>query len=353
MRDDDRLLDLPEPEFGSGVIGVCDVCGERQAVVTLLKERYRLCVLDFLNKTWIKSPKSPSAPNPLYRSDRVWFPTDAVPSGRAPAIVLTPTKTVRHPVVLIAPDTYGITTTLLDAAIRFAREGFEVLVPDVGKTDGIGLPQHMALRAGRTLRGGVRADSSRVAALVALYRDALRYLLEREMVDTNRSAVFGTSYGGSLVLALAAESTSLTAVAVAYPAPLSPAGLPGLITAPLLLVRGEADRIAERAEGQVRSSAAAGGTTFLTVPGARHDFLSRDLGAYDVGLAETAWSRIVGFLKARLMPAPPTPPPPPTKAGSVPGSSSASAPTPGTQAGPSPPSESRSAPRGPAPASVP
>jgi len=295
---------------------VCDICGERQAVVTLLKERYRLCVLDFLNKTWTKSQKSPGAPAPLYRSDRVWFPTDAVPGGRAPAIVLTPTKIVRHPVVLIAPDTYGITTTLLDGAIRFAREGFEVLLPDLGKTDGVGLSQHMALRAGRTMRGGVRASSSRVASLVALYRDALRYLLGREMVDPGRSAVFGTSYGGSLALALAAESTSLTAVAVAYPAPLSPQGLPGLVTAPLLLVRGDADRLAERAEGQVRASSAAGGATFLSVPGARHDFLSRDLGSYDVRLAETAWSEIVGFLKARLMPAPPSPSQPPNKPGS-------------------------------------
>jgi hypothetical protein len=29
MRDDDRLLDLPAAEFGSGVIGVCDICGTR------------------------------------------------------------------------------------------------------------------------------------------------------------------------------------------------------------------------------------------------------------------------------------------------------------------------------------
>jgi dienelactone hydrolase len=311
MRDDDRLLDLPEPEFGSGIVGVCDICGERQAVVILLKERYRLCVLDFLNKTWIKSDKRPSAPTPLYRSERVWFATEAAPGGRAPAIVLSPTKMVRHPAVLIAPDTYGITTTLLDAAIRFAHEGFEVLIPDVGKTDGVGLTQHVSLRAGRTLRGGVQVSSSKVAGLLALYRDGLRYLLGREMVDATRSAVFGTSYGGALALALAAESTSLTAVALAYPVPTFPADLPGLLTAPLLLVRGDADRLAERAERQVRATAAAGNTTFVSVPGAGHDFLSRDLGAYDVALAEPAWAQIVAFLKARLVPPPPTPPSPP------------------------------------------
>jgi len=324
MRDDDRLLDLPEPEFGSGVVGVCDICGKRQAVVILLKERYRLCVFDFLNKSWIKSDKHPSAPAPLYRSERVWFPTEALPAGRAPAIALTPTKTIRHPVVLITPDTYGITTTVLDAAIRFAREGFEVLLPDVGKTDGLGIGTHAAMRAGRVLRGGVPVSSSQVARLLAVYRDALRYLLGREMVDTARSAVFGSSYGGALALAVAAETTGLTAVAVAYPVPVLPASLPGLVTAPILVVRGGSDRAAERAERQLRASAAAGNVTTVTLPGARHGFLSRDLGAYDLALAERAWSEIVAFLKQRLLPPPPTPPPPPTKHVAVaPGSAAA------------------------------
>ena len=317
MRDDDRLLDLPEPEFGSGVVGVCDICGERQAVVVLLKERYRLCVLDFLNKTWVKSAKRPSAPAPLYRSDRVWYPTEAVAGGKAPAIVLSPTKTVRHPVVLVVPDTYGITTTLLDAAIRFAREGFEVLVPDLGKTDGVGMTHHAALHAGVVLRGGVPATSSRVRALVALYRDALRYLLAREMVDAGRSAVFGASYGGALALAVAAESTTLSAVAVAYPVPLAPPTLSGLVSAPVLVVRGSSDRTAEKAERQLRASAGAPGISSVTIPGARHGFLSRDLRAYDLPLAERAWAEVVAFLKQRLMPAPPAPPAPPTKQAAV------------------------------------
>jgi dienelactone hydrolase len=338
MRDDDQLLDLPEPEFGSGVIGVCDICGTRQAVVVLVKERYRLCVLDFLNKAWLKSEKRPSAPAPLYRSERVWFPTEAVSGGRAPAIVLTPTKTIRHPVVLIAPDTFGITTTLLDAAIRFAREGFEVLLPDVGKTDGIGMMHHAALRAGRTLRGGVPVASTKVAGLVALYQDALRYLLGREMVDTNRSAVFGASYGGALALAVAAESTTLSAVALAYPVPVVPATLPALVTAPTLLVRGSSDRTAERAERQLRAGPGAPTATCLTIPGARHDFLSRDLRAYDLPLAERAWGEIVAFLKAKLMPAPPAPPPPPTKQAAVAATPASSGRAPTAAAGaPTPP----------------
>ena len=61
MRDDDRLLNLTDAEFGTGVVGVCDICGTRQAVIVLKKERFKLCVLDFLNKTWLKTDKKPGS----------------------------------------------------------------------------------------------------------------------------------------------------------------------------------------------------------------------------------------------------------------------------------------------------
>jgi carboxymethylenebutenolidase len=281
----------------------------------LSKERFKLCVIDFLNKTWIKTDKKPGVPAPLYRSDRVWFETRTNPAGRAPAIVLSPTKIVRHPVVLLAPDTYGLTTTLLDGAIRLAREGFEVLLPDVLKTDGIGGLDHVSMRATERFRGGVAVESARTARLVTLYEDALAALRGREMVDASKSAVFGTSFGASLALALAARDTRLAAVALAYPAPVRPADLARLVSAPLLYVGGSLDRSAARARAQLVSAASDARVPFeyFDVPGARRDFLSRDLPAYDLRSAEAAWNRIVGFLKQQLMPPPPRPPPPPIK----------------------------------------
>ncbi len=319
MRDDDRMLDLPAAEFGSGVIGVCDICGTRQAVIVLSKERFKLCVIDFLNKTWLKTEKKPGVPAPLYRSDRVWFETQAAASGKAPAIVLSPTKIVRHPVVLITPDTFGLTTTLLDGAIRFAREGFEVLLPDLLKTSGVGGLHHAAMRASGSLRGGVSVETGRTARLVALYGDALAYLRDREMVDTSKSAVFGTSYGATLALGLAARDTRLAAVALAYPMPVRPPDLGRLVSAPLLYVGGSQDRAASRARGQLAAVAADAKVPFqyVEISGARHDFLSRDLPAYDLARAEAAWARILGFLKQQLMPPPPRPPPPPVKESST------------------------------------
>ncbi len=312
MRDDDRMLDLPL-EFGSGVVGICDICGVRQAVIILSEERYKLCVIDFLNKTWVKSDKKPGAPLPLYRSERVWYPTDGTASGKAPAILLTPTKIVRHPVVLITPDVYGITTTLLDAAIRFARDGYEVMIPDVGKTDGIGPGHHVTLRAGARVRGGVPIRSKRVVELLHLYTDALAYLRARDMVDPAKTAVFGASYGASLALVLSSQETKLTAVVLAYPQPVTPSDLGKLVTAPLLFLAGAADSAARKARGQLEPSLGAAGPSaeFVELPGMRHDFLSRDMSAYDLARAEEAWTRIQTFLRQRLAPPPPRPPAPP------------------------------------------
>jgi len=312
MRDDDRMMDVPS-EFGSGVIGICDICGVRQAVIVLSKERYKLCVIDFLNKTWTKTDKKPGSPAPAYRSERVWYETGATTGGKAPAIMLTPAKAVKHPVVLITPDVFGITTTLLDAAIRFAREGYEVMLPDLAKTDGIGPGHHVALRTASRVRGGVSLRSSRVAGLLHLYTDALAFLRSREMVDPARTALFGVSYGGSLALILASQDTKVSALALAYPHPVSPPGLAKLVTAPILLVVGSGDPVGLRAEEQLRVAGREATISFdaVNIPGVRHGFLARDLSAYDLPQAESAWTRILAFLRQRLLPPPPKPPAPP------------------------------------------
>lgn len=311
MRDDDKLLDVPDPEFGSGVVGVCDVCGVRQAVIVLEKERFRLCVLDFLNKSWLKTERKPTAAAPVYRTERVAFETTAFGSPRSvPALTFTPTKVVRRPAVLLTPDLYGITTCVLDAALRFAHDGFEVLVPDVGKTDGLGAAHHLALRAG-ALSGGVPVRSAKVAQLLALYGDGLRALGAREMVDPARLGLFGASYGGSLALALAAENTSVKAVAAAYPMPLKPATTAELVTAPVLLVNGAKDRVARLAAKPWTTHQPP--ATVVEAAGARHHFLARDLRAYDLARAEEAWGTIVRFFREQLIPPIPKPPTAPLK----------------------------------------
>ncbi len=329
VRDDDELLSKPGLEFGSGVIGVCDICHKRQAVIVLQKERYQLCVLDFLNKTFINSSEKPGRPLPPYRSERVWFETEAVAGGKAPAIVLSPTKPVRRPLVLVTPDIFGLTTTTLDAAIRIARQGFEVLLPDVGKTAGVGPADHLSLRSGVLFGGGVPVDSARVRHLTALYRDALRNLRSREMVDPTKTAIFGSSFGASLATVLAGVDRSVGALVLAYPVAIRPADYLKLVTAPVLAIVGDRDRRSAVARRQLAERAAGGElqVVFWDVPGARHHFLARDLPAYDLPAAEAAWAQVEKFLRERLLPPPPKPPTPPraTPAGPPPSVPPASA----------------------------
>ncbi|MCI4333360.1 MAG: dienelactone hydrolase family protein [Thermoplasmata archaeon] len=312
MRDDDLLLTTPGLEFGSGVIGPCDICGKRQAVIVLNKERYKLCVIDFLNKSWTGSKAKPGAPMPPYRSERVTFPTDAVPSGEAAGILLSPTKVARRPVVLITPEVYGITTSLLDAAIHFARAGFEVLIPDVGRTSLFGPTDHLTSRLALRTKGGVPITVPRVAKLVRFYTDALNYLRSRDIVDPEKSAVFGLSYGGSLALALAGLDQKLTAVALAYPVPVVPAEALQLVTAKVFVVSGRRDRVAGASRAQLEKLPP-GQVEFVAMTEVGHNYLSRDLRAYDQNRAEETWVDVIAFLKRQLMPPPPKPPAPPTR----------------------------------------
>jgi carboxymethylenebutenolidase len=351
LRDQDLLLDRPYAEFGSGVIGVCDICGKRQAVIVLSRERYKLCVIDFLNKAWLKSTAQPGSPLPAYRSESVWVPFAGVPDGRFPAVLLSPTKVARRPVVLITPEIYGLTTTLLDAGIRFARAGFEVLLPDLGKTSGVGPRDHVALRWGAAMRGGVPVDHPRVRRLLNLFDEAMTFLRERPMADPAKSAVFGASYGASLALAFAARDQKLGAVVAAYPLPIRPNESLSLITAPVLHIGGSRDARAARSRKELFDALRAKQVEveFSIPSGAAHLFLARDMRAYNLTLAEDAWGRSVAFLRAKLMPPPPRPPTPPVKSAAsagpaTPAASGASATRPGpVPATPAPPRPSTGA----------
>ncbi|HEV2519214.1 MAG TPA: dienelactone hydrolase family protein [Thermoplasmata archaeon] len=311
MTDADLLLDIPNPEFGSGVVGVCDICGKRQAVIVLSKERFKLCVIDFLNKKWAGSAATPGAPLPPYRSERVWYPTTATKSGRAPAILLSPTKIVRHPGILFTPEVHGLTTAILDGAIRLAREGFEVMLPDVDRSSVVGPSDHAALRWGARGKGGVAYDSPGVRRLTSLYRDALAFLRGAPMADPEKTAIVGLSYGATLALILAAEEQKLSALVLAYPVPVRPPELVRLVSAPTLFVAGRRDRLAQQARLQLETGVPSGSLTMVDAGEVGRNFLARDLRAYRLANAEAAWREVGGFLKLRLFPPPPKPPQPP------------------------------------------
>lgn len=175
---------------------------------------------------------------------------------------------------------------------------------------------HLSLRRGAMFGGGVAVDSTRVRHLVALYRDALRALRARDMVDPAKTAIVGVSYGAAIATALAGEDRQVTALALAYPVPIRPAEFLKLITAPTLVVTPGRDRRAAAARVQFAAAVARKeiAAEFLDLPEAKVNFLARDLAAYDLADAERAWTRILAFVKDKLAPPPrvaPTPPKPP------------------------------------------
>ncbi|MCI4363535.1 MAG: dienelactone hydrolase family protein [Thermoplasmata archaeon] len=314
MSDEDRMLAVAPGSFGSGVIGVCDICGRRQAVIVLAEERYKLCVLDFLNKSWIGSKATPGRPLPAYRSERFDFPTEFSPSGKGSAIVLSPTKEVRRPGVLVTPDIYGLTTTLLDAGIRMAKAGFEVLLPDLTKVDGLSPADHISLRTDLRFRGGVRLESPRVLRLVALYADALRFLRARPLADPEKVALFGAFYGAAFAIGLAGADRKTAAVALASPVAVRPPEYLRLVSAPVLVLGGERERAAAACAARWAPILAEAQTPFEVrlEPGAGPRYLARDLSGYTVGPAEESWRKLLAFLHTRLLPPPPKPPAPRT-----------------------------------------
>jgi len=342
MPDEDLLLDSVPPEFGSGVIGVCDICGQRQAVIVLAKERYKLCVLDFENKAWIRSTARPGVPALPFTSTTELVPSRAVRTGQVRAVVLSPTKVVKRPSAIVVPDVYGLTAQALEAGVRLAHEGFEVILPDFTRLEGMNLAQWARMRVSRTLSGGVHISQSRRELALRILEDCRRYVRERPMVLADKQALFGFSYSGAWALAYAAETPEIAAVALAYPRMVHPPGLLENVRGPVYAVYGDQDSTAGDDCEQLREAARIYGIPLeiSVLPGAGHHFLNRDLRAYRPGPAEEAWTRLVGFLKGRLFP---TPKPPPTPPVGIPGRTSAtpSRPTPlPTPSGTSPPPSS-------------
>ena len=206
--------------FGSGIIGVCDVCGTRQAVIILQKERFKLCVLDFLNKSWVTRRPSRAPRFPPYRSDRISFDTAVSKLG---PLLGDPPDADEDWCGTHGPDhsrcVRRYQTVLLDAAIRFAKDGCEVLIPEVKRRPGYRFSGSTSpLGPEPILAGGMSlSGSSRTRKLVLYFQDALNCLRSRPMADAGKTALFGIGFGARSRLGVAGEEQKLTAVVLVVP----------------------------------------------------------------------------------------------------------------------------------------
>ncbi len=313
MTDEDLLLDEAMGEYAAGVVGPCDVCGVRQAVIVLSRERFKLCVLDFLNKSWIKTNAKPAARTAPFTSRTEFLPTRAVPGGIVPVIILTPKKEVKHSSALVVPETYGLTTQVIEAGVRLAHEGYEVAIPDFMRIHGLNFWTWFKLRASKVLLDRVHISQSKRGRAFRILEDCRQYLLQQPLVLPERQFVVGLSYGGSLALGYAAQTPGLSGVAVAYPYMVHPESWLQYIRCPLFVVAGGSDPKTGPSLDALHLAAQRYGVNMgtMVIPQMGHHFMSRVHSTYDEDCAEVAWKRMMAFANHCLNPPVAKPPPKP------------------------------------------
>jgi len=171
------------------------------------------------------------------------------------AFLAVPSVATPMPAIVLAHDVYGLDEHMQDLAIRFAREGYAVLVPDFFTTrSGISAPSGTIVSA-QTLR---RNAPDTIA--VADVRNGYNYLKGQDYVDPYRVAVVGFGFGGTIALLSAAQTTELAAAVNFYGdivyrreqigrvKPNSPADMLGLVNCPLLSFYGAPDSDVSRQE---------------------------------------------------------------------------------------------------------
>jgi dienelactone hydrolase len=346
MTDEDLLLEEQHDDYGAGIVGPCDICKVRQAVIVLEKEGFKLCVLDFLNKSWIKTAQPAKGHILPFKSSTEYVPCRAAIGGVVPVVLLSPTAELKRPSALVVPEVYGITTQVLEAGVRLAHQGYEVAIPDFVRIHGVNLVTAAKLRASKILLDEVHISQSHRDRAFRILEATRKYLLTRPLVLPERQVVVGLSYGGSLALGFAAQTPSLSGVAVAYPYMIHPPSYLQNLHCPVLVVAGGGDSRTGPSLLELHRWSHIYGLNVgtMVVPDARHHFLSRAHKGYDAQKADLAWSRMMAFVRHCLSPppvkAPPRPPVPPPVPPPARPPSSASPPTVAPTAPISPPQSS-------------
>jgi carboxymethylenebutenolidase len=226
------------------------------------------------------------------------------------AFLAVPSVAAPMPAILLAHDVYGLDEHMQDLAVRFAREGYAVLIPDFYTTKGGPASASGSLIDSRTLR---RQTPDLMA--VTDIKNGLALFKKEDYVDANRVAVVGFGFGGTIALLSAAQVSGLAAAVnfygdVVYPRelisrtkPNSPLDLMGLIKCPLLSFYGAPDNIISSQEvSQLERTLRARGKVFelKTYPRVPNGFFNNSRPEYRAEAARDAFARTFNFLDRYL-----------------------------------------------------
>ncbi|TAJ71241.1 MAG: dienelactone hydrolase family protein [Phenylobacterium sp.] len=228
------------------------------------------------------------------------------PDREIPAFIARPAKSGKFPSVVLISEIFGLHEYIRDTARRLAKAGYAVIAPD------------FFVRAGDP---STMTDFPAIMKIVATATDAqvagdvdaaLAYLKAQPWADTNRAAITGFCWGGSVVWETVARRPDFKAGVAWYgrlasgmsqpdPGAKNPLDVVNELKAPVLGLYAEKDSGIPLTDVEKMKAAlkAAGksGSDIVVFPGAQHGFHADYRPSYNKEAADDGWARMLAFFK--------------------------------------------------------
>ncbi len=223
------------------------------------------------------------------------------------AYIARPEQPGSYPAILLIHELFGLVPHTKDMAIRFAREGYVAIAPDL-YTREAPIENWRDMSAMRQLTQSI-PDERILKDLEA----AVEHLSELTFVDHHRIASVGFCMGGLYSFLLSAQTTQLRAAVdfygrVAYPSrteyrPNAPIDVVENVSCPILGIFGSADHVVpvddvKRLKNELMANRKA--FQIKIYPDAPHAFFNDTREFYRQDMAEDAWKRMLSFLHKHM-----------------------------------------------------
>lgn len=243
-------------------------------------------------------PLRTSEPSPINQEEIMI----ATPDGAMPAFLCTPGITSSLPAVLVLMEACGLTQHIKDVTNRIAREGYIAIAPDLYYRD---LPNNKfaydELEPARTMMYSLDFNKTVEEDIKA----TLDYLRSRADVASDRIAVTGFCFGGSMTFLTATKLSSEITLAAPFYSVVLDEWLEAVkdITVPVYLFFGGVDSfIPQERIQQINSRFQELGKNYRlkVYHNAEHGFFCHERSSYNQLAAEDSWQELTKFLKQYL-----------------------------------------------------
>ena len=201
-----------------------------------------------------------------------------------------------RPAVVILHEWWGLNDHIKDIAVRFAREGFVALAPD--------LYSRLGHQVTADAQEAAKLMESLQSQLILLDTNATtRWLKQQPFVDAQRLGAVGFCMGGTFALTMASHNSDIRA-AVPFYGQVPPTDSLKYLVAPVLYIHGGADTwITKREADRMQQGLTQFGRPgeVVSYPNCPHAFFNDTrTDVYRAAEAKDAWTRTLAFLRQRM-----------------------------------------------------